>query len=459
MMIRANRPITTVLSVLALALSVTAAHAGDGWLTSYEEALAKAKETGKPVLTDFTGSDWCGWCIRLKKEVFDTDAFKTWAGENVILLELDYPQAKPQTAAMKEANKALLEKYGVTGFPTILFLDAQGQVLAKSGYKAGGAEAWIADAQSLLAPKPALTEEGWFISYEEAVKQSKATGKPIMTNFTGSDWCGWCIRLKDEVFSKDEFKAWAKENVVLLELDFPRAKKLDPAIAAQNKELGAKYAVRGYPTILFLGADGEVLGKSGYREGGPVAWTANASELIAAYKPAEGDAAPAADAGGYPPAPKKNLYAKNDLRGQAAPALAVEQWLTAQPSTQGKVVLIDFWATWCGPCRKAIPELNQFQQAFKDDLVIIGISDEPAEKVKAFMETTPIEYAMAIDTAKAMSEQVGVQGIPHALVISTDGIVRWQGFPNSQDDPLTEAVLRRIIDADKAARQTQAKAE
>ena len=183
-------------------------------------------------------------------------------------------------------------------------------------------------------------------------------------------------------------------------------------------------------------------------------------------KPAEA-AAPAKAA--FPAPVKKNLYANNDLRGKAAPKFEVEKWLAPKSTggagevkaadTKGKVVLIDFWATWCPPCRAAIPELNKWQKTFKDDLVIIGVSDEEAKKVQPFLDKTPIDYAMAIDTKARMKNAVGVQGIPNVLVIGTDNIVRWQGFPGSQEEHLSEATLRQIIEADKARRASEKKVD
>ncbi|MEL7124417.1 MAG: thioredoxin family protein, partial [Bacteroidota bacterium] len=79
--------------------------------------------------------------------------------------------------------------------------------------------------------------EGWLVKIEEAFALSQETGKPIMANFTGSDWCGWCRKLTNDVFSKDDFKTWADDNVVLLELDFPRRKKLPDNIQQQNYSL------------------------------------------------------------------------------------------------------------------------------------------------------------------------------------------------------------------------------
>jgi protein disulfide-isomerase len=108
-----------------------------------------------------------------------------------------------------------------------------------------------------------------------------------MLFFTGSDWCGWCIRLQTEVFKKPEFAAWAKENVVLLEVDFPRRTALSAELTAQNNELQQFFAVQGYPTVWFVNAskvDGKTnfdkLGSTGYLAGGPENWLNVANGFI-----------------------------------------------------------------------------------------------------------------------------------------------------------------------------------
>lgn len=123
---------------------------GQQWLESYDQAVALAKENQRPILVDFTGSDWCGWCIRLDEEVFSKTAFQEWAQENVVLLKLDYPQTVPQSLELVEQNQQLAQQYGIQGFPTILFLSDGGRVLGSSGYLEGGPTAWIQDAQAKL---------------------------------------------------------------------------------------------------------------------------------------------------------------------------------------------------------------------------------------------------------------------------------------------------------------------
>ncbi len=133
-----------VLMTFAL-LSLGSLHAAEAnWLTNYDQAIKQAAAENKPVLMDFTGSDWCGWCIRLDKEVFSQPEFIEYAKANVVLLKLDFPQKKVLPAAEKAQNEKLGTKYQVEGFPTIIVIDATGKKLGEMGYEAGGAKNWVA---------------------------------------------------------------------------------------------------------------------------------------------------------------------------------------------------------------------------------------------------------------------------------------------------------------------------
>lgn len=99
----------------------------DGWLVNYEEVYERSISENKPIMANFTGSDWCGWCIKLKKAVFNTETFKKWAADNVILFELDFPRRTPQDPAIKEQNRSLQQTFGqlVRGYPTVLVFDIE----------------------------------------------------------------------------------------------------------------------------------------------------------------------------------------------------------------------------------------------------------------------------------------------------------------------------------------------
>jgi protein disulfide-isomerase len=146
----------------------------------------------------------------------------------------------------------------------------------------------VADAQTSKNGFVQSPNDGWLVNVEEAYSLSEKTNKPILANFTGSDWCGWCIRLKKEVFSQPEFKTWAADNVILLELDYPKKTKLPDAQARQNSELQQAFRVSGFPTIWMFdlnkpeGKSFEIqaYGKTGYAKGGASAYIKSLEGMI-----------------------------------------------------------------------------------------------------------------------------------------------------------------------------------
>ena len=125
----------------------------------------------------------------------------------------------------------------------------------------------------------AAAKSGWLTNYDQAQKEAQSKNRLLLMDFTGSDWCGWCIMLDKEVFSKPEFKEYANKNLVLLELDFPRTKKMPPETTAQNERLLMKYGIQGFPTVVVFDSSGKPLGALGYQAGGPQAFIAELERL------------------------------------------------------------------------------------------------------------------------------------------------------------------------------------
>jgi protein disulfide-isomerase len=136
--------------VLLLTLCVTPSlRAEIAWQTDYKKAQEEAKTNNKLVLLDFTGSDWCGWCIKLDREVFSQPEFKDYASKNLVLVELDFPRKKELSTETRKQNQELAGRYGIEGFPTIIVLNAEGKKVGELGYMPGGADAFIAELEKL----------------------------------------------------------------------------------------------------------------------------------------------------------------------------------------------------------------------------------------------------------------------------------------------------------------------
>jgi thioredoxin-related protein len=166
--------------VCALALvAMTSARAGGDWIENFEEAKAKAAKEGKDLLIDFTGSDWCGWCIKLKEEVFDKDAFLKEAKKNYIFVELDFPRGKAQSPEIKAQNEKLQGQFAIQGFPTIVLTDAKGLPYAKTGYQPGGPEAYLKHLGELKGQKAKRDELFADAEKLQGVEKAKALDKVL----------------------------------------------------------------------------------------------------------------------------------------------------------------------------------------------------------------------------------------------------------------------------------------
>ena len=224
------------LAAVALCLSVLSLSAADGWLTDLDEGIKVAKAEKKAILVDFTGSDWCGYCIKLHAEVFDKPEFEAFA-KNYVLVELDFPNKKPQPAEEKAKNKAIQAKFAVSGFPTILLLDAKtGEAYGRqSGYGPGtGPKAYL---EKLSAFKN--TAEGRAKLLEESKQAAEANAKrsaqgaKVRAALEAKDFDAVC-KLIDETFADAQGprKAIASYNKAMM------SQRIDPA----NKERALKWA-------------------------------------------------------------------------------------------------------------------------------------------------------------------------------------------------------------------------
>lgn len=153
--------VVVVVGLLALLGGVPgmAAEPTAEWQTDFKKASETAKELGKYMLVNFSGSDWCGWCVTLETEVFSKAEFKTFAADNLVLVVLDFPRRKPQSDELKKQNRELMEKYGVQGFPTILVLSPKGELVGRTGYRPGGPEKYVEHLKGIIDAHKAKLKE------------------------------------------------------------------------------------------------------------------------------------------------------------------------------------------------------------------------------------------------------------------------------------------------------------
>lgn len=135
--------ITAVATTTKPATARANAEGALSWQTDFTAALAQAKAENRQVFLFFTGSDWCSWCMRLNKEILTTPEFTQYAKEKLILVEVDFPKKRPQSATLQRQNAKLAKRFNIEGYPTVIMLDSSGKKVDELGYQEGGPTPFI----------------------------------------------------------------------------------------------------------------------------------------------------------------------------------------------------------------------------------------------------------------------------------------------------------------------------
>ena len=238
------------------------------WLVDMDEGKREAAASGKPMLAIFTGSDWCPTCMRLDEEIINHSEFAEYVNDAFVCVKIDV-LSDMMDGKIPNPYEAVMEEYQVTAYPSVLILDSAGKVVARKGGQDGGPVPYV----EMLKGVVERIGEGaggsdWLVDFDVAKQKAQETGKPLLVAFTGSDWCGYCIALEDEVFAHDEFMNFAKGVFVCVKIDVV-SDMMNGVIPNPYEGVIQQYQIGGYPSVLIMDPQGTVLASEGYQEGGP----------------------------------------------------------------------------------------------------------------------------------------------------------------------------------------------
>ncbi|RLS77513.1 MAG: hypothetical protein DWI03_06125 [Planctomycetota bacterium] len=256
-------------AVAGLASHCLPAHAGEGWLTSYEGALTAAEETGRPILTIFTGSDWCQHCLTLEKNVLHTETFREWARDRVILLMIDLPK-QGISQEERHARSRVCIKYGVRSFPSTLLIAPDGRkITGHSGYLGQSPAAWVAALEEHLpaaemASKPAAggDDEQVLSSLEKAVETARDSRRPILIMVSRPGDSAATTRVAS-LINDPEFESLARDHFVVARVA-PQDEAANPSDGVSERLLGGeKLPPQGFGVIVTDDGETPLFAESG----------------------------------------------------------------------------------------------------------------------------------------------------------------------------------------------------
>ena len=175
-----HRAVFGFIGLGCLSLIAGVARADDAWQTNFESAKAKAKAEHKLLLVEFSGSDWCPWCKKMQTDVFDKEVFKTESRNNFVLVNLDYPNQKEQSAELKQQNGELKKQYKVNVFPSIMVMDPKGQVIAKTNYRSGGPDEFVKDMNGFVKTHKEVVAMKQRVEHTAGLERAKLLDSIVM---------------------------------------------------------------------------------------------------------------------------------------------------------------------------------------------------------------------------------------------------------------------------------------
>lgn len=251
-----------------------AAEAAAAAPASFTDALAAAKQQDKPLLVIAYPGDNAAIDRRVKTVLKAPEVAA--ALNDVVSYVMD------THAAPAEQNKALDDyrtAHRLRKTPVAMLVIGPDQKLVSSYLSTPTVGAVVAKVRQVAA-KPAAYAGGWVDDFQVGLKLARQLHRPMLLDFTGSDWCPWCMKLDKEVFATPQFQQYAQQHLVLVRVDFPHNKPQSPQIKQQNQQLASKYKIRGFPTTVVVNTEGAVLGQLGYQPGGPTPWIKHLSQYV-----------------------------------------------------------------------------------------------------------------------------------------------------------------------------------